>query len=168
MIQQEENLVGQDALVKVRAIVDEIRNCFLCTDIRTGIPMSVRPMHILEVDDAGYLWFMTSSTTHKDDEIKENPFVHVLLQNGKELTFLNLYGIAEVKHDTEKIHELWKDQFDSWFEGPEDPQIILLRVEVLEGHYWDRKLYAPTPIKALKSLIQGSKDEEDIHGDIMI
>ncbi|WDF70336.1 pyridoxamine 5'-phosphate oxidase family protein [Sphingobacterium oryzagri] len=166
---REENLTGNDALAKIREIVDEAKTCFFCTDIKTGIPMSVRPMTVLQVDDAGYLWFMTAERTKKDDEVAENPFVHIMLQSGKRSGFLNLYGIAEEQDNQAKIDELWNPSLEIWFEGPNDPQIVLIRVEVLEGHYWDNKHSAPVAaFKGLKSLITGKDDLDSVHGDITI
>lgn len=166
---REENLAGQEALAKIREIVDDAKTCFFCTDIRTGIPMSVRPMAVLQVDDEGYLWFMTAERTHKDDEIEENPFVHLLLQSGQRAGFLNLYGIAEQQDNRDKVHELWSPALEIWFEGPGDPQIVLIRVEVLEGHYWDNKNAAPlAAFKGLKALITGKPEHDGVHGDISI
>ncbi|MGJ1194790.1 pyridoxamine 5'-phosphate oxidase family protein [Sphingobacterium spiritivorum] len=166
---REENLDGQKALEKIREIVDDAKTCFFCTDIRTGVPLSVRPMTVLQVDDNGYLWFMTSSQTHKDEEVAKDPFVNLMMQSGKRAGFLNLYGIAEEIQDQEKINELWSPALEIWFDGPEDPRIVLLRVEILEGHYWDNKNIAPVAaFKMLKSLLTGKPDHDGIHGDLTV
>ncbi|KGE12541.1 pyridoxamine 5'-phosphate oxidase family protein [Sphingobacterium deserti] len=166
---REENLTGKDALAKIREIADEAKTCFFCTDIRTGIPLSVRPMAILQVDDHGFLWFMTSNETKKEEEIEENPFVHLMMQSGQRAGFLNLYGIADELHVQEKINELWNPSLEIWFDSPEDPKILLIRVEVLEGHYWDNKHSAPVAaFKGLKSLITGKPDHDGVHGEIDI
>lgn len=34
----QENLTGMQALEKIRAIVDDAKTCFFCTEIRTGVP----------------------------------------------------------------------------------------------------------------------------------
>ncbi|HLS97066.1 general stress protein 26 [Sphingobacterium allocomposti] len=165
----QQNLSGKEALAKIREIVDDAKTCFFCTDIRTGVPMSVRPMTVLQVDDSGYLWFMTAERTYKDDEIAENPFVHLLLQSGQRSGFLNLYGIAEIQNDRGKVQELWSPALEVWFEGPEDPQIVLIRVEVLDGHYWDNQSSAPVAaFKGLKSMITGKPDYDGVEGDIEI
>ncbi|GHE35372.1 pyridoxamine 5'-phosphate oxidase family protein [Sphingobacterium griseoflavum] len=170
MENREENLSGLDALQKIRTIVDEAKTCFFCTDIRTGIPMSVRPMAVLDVDDQGYLWFITAKDTKKEEEVDHNPFVHLMMQTGQQAGFLNLYGIAEEQEDQQKIDELWNPTLDVWFDGPEDAEVALLRVEVLEGHYWDNKHSAPVAaFKGLKALITGKPDQEDtVHGDITL
>lgn len=166
----EENLTGIQALAKIRAIVDDAKTCFFCTKIRTGIPMSVRPMTVLEVDDAGYLWFFTGRSTHKDDEIEQDPFVHLMLQSGQRAGFLNIYGLAKEVKDIHKVKSLWNPTLENWFDGPNDPELVLLSVEVLEGHYWDNKHSAPiAAFKYLKSLLTGNPEDMDgVHGDLSV
>lgn len=165
----EKNLSGQQALAKVREIVDEAKTCFFCTDIRTGVPLSVRPMTVLQVDDHGYVWFMTSEETHKNDEVAENPFVHLLMQSGKRAAFLNLYGICVEIEDREKVQELWSPALNTWFEGPDDSQIILLQIEILEGHYWDHDDAATVAVfKRLKSLLTREQDHGGVEGDLNV
>jgi general stress protein 26 len=166
---REEDLDGQQALSKIRQIVDDAKTCFFCTNIRTGVPMSVRPMTVLEVDDEGYFWFMTARSTHKDDEIEKDPFVHLMMQSGQRAGFMNVYGIAEEIEDTDKVRQLWSAPLEIWFKGPDDPSIVLIRVEVLEGHYWDNKNVAPiAAFKMLKSLLTGKSDHDGIHGDLTV
>jgi len=164
-----DNLNGQQALSKIKEIVDEVKTCFFCTNISTGVPMSVRPMTVLQVDDHGYLWFMTNQSTYKDDEIKHDPLVHLLFQSGKRSGFMNLYGITEIVQDQLKIEELWNPALAIWFEGPDDPNIVLIRVEILDGHYWDNQSAAPiAAFKMLKSLLTSEPNHDGIQGDLNV
>ena len=164
-----DNLNGEQALSKIKEIAEEQQTCFFCTNINTGIPMSARPMTVLEVDDHGYLWFMTSKSSYKEDELNNNPLVHLLFQSGKRSGFMNLYGIAELVEDQLKIETLWNPALEIWFDGPDDPQIGLIRVEVLEGHYWDNASAAPiAAFKMLKSLLTGEPDHDGIQGDLNV
>ncbi len=166
---KEENLDAKEALSKIREMVEEAKTCFFCTNISTGVPMSVRPMTVLEVDDEGYLWFMTSRSTNKDDEIEKDPFVHILMQSGKRSGFMNLYGLTEETQNQNKINELWNPALQIWFKGKQDPNIVLLRVEILSGHYWDNKSIAPVAaFKMLKSLITRKPDHDGIQGDLSV
>lgn len=131
--------------------------------------MSVRPMTVLEVDDAGYLWFIAGRSAHQDDEIQKDPFVHLMLQSGKRAGFLNLYGLAQEVKDIHKVKSLWSPSLEIWFEGPNDPELVLISVEVLEGHYWDNQHSAPVAaFKYLKSLLTGDQDLDGVHGKLTI
>lgn len=153
------NLDGANALEKIRAIVKKAKTCLFCSAIRTGVPMSVRPMLVLDVDDEGYLWFMTSDMAKTNDEIERDPFVHLLFQTGPWTEMMNLYGISEEVDDEKKRNALWDSSLETWFDGPQDPKIELIRVEVLEGYYWEDQRTAPVAVfKTLRSALTGDTD----------
>ncbi|PST83862.1 general stress protein [Pedobacter yulinensis] len=135
-----ESLSGKIAIEKIREIANKAETCFFCTNIKTGIPFSVRPMAIQEVDDEGNIWFLSLDDSHKNDEIQRDPFTHLLMQSSAHSGFLNIYGISEVVDDRQKIEELWKPLMKTWFQGgKDDPHISLIRVTPTEGYYWDNR-----------------------------
>ncbi len=49
-------------------------------------------------------------------------------------------GRADVVEDREKAKELWSPLVKAWFpQGPEDPNLALIRVRVESADYWDVK-----------------------------
>lgn len=48
-------LSGKEALDKLKEIAEKALICFFCTNIKTGLPISVCPTAVLEVDYAGNL-----------------------------------------------------------------------------------------------------------------
>jgi general stress protein 26 len=142
--QQTENnlldLSGRQAIDKIKELVGKNATCFFCTNIKTGIPFSTRPMAIQKVDDEGNFWFLSSKDSNKNDDLDTDPFVHLLFQGSSHSDFLNIYGMATVSEDKEKIKELWEPILKTWFtEGEEDPRISVIKVEPSEGYYWDTK-----------------------------
>jgi general stress protein 26 len=134
------NLSGEEAKAKVKELVDSASSCFFCSNIKTGIPFSTRPMAVQKYDEEGNFWFLSSDDSHKNDEISHDPFVHLLFQGSAHSDFLNIYGIAEVSKDKEKIKELWQPILKTWFtEGEDDPRITVIKVEPTDGYYWDNK-----------------------------
>ncbi|WCT14162.1 pyridoxamine 5'-phosphate oxidase family protein [Mucilaginibacter jinjuensis] len=134
------NLEGEDANKKIKELAESAESCFFITNIKTGIPLSVRPMSIQKIDDEGNFWFLSANDSHKNAEIGTDPFVHLLFQGSKYAGFLNIYGIAEISQDKEKIKELWEPILKTWFtEGEDDPRISVVKVEPSEGYYWDNK-----------------------------
>ncbi|WP_028295599.1 pyridoxamine 5'-phosphate oxidase family protein [Olivibacter sitiensis] len=163
------DLQGAEAIDKMKELATEAKTCFFCTDIKTGVPLSVRPMTILEVDDAGNFWFMNRKDSLKEEEVSEDPFVHLLMQGGKRAGFLNVYGIAEQVDDKEKVDELWSKPLEIWFDGPDDPSISLLKVVPYEGHYWDNEHAAPVAtFKMLTSILTGENHHDGIQGDLEV
>ncbi|MCJ8210891.1 pyridoxamine 5'-phosphate oxidase family protein [Mucilaginibacter sp. RS28] len=134
------NLEGQEAYEKIKELAEGAESCFFITNIKTGIPLSVRPMSIQKIDDEGNIWFLSAKDSHKNEEISTDPFVHLLFQGGAHSNFLNIYGLATISDDKEKIKELWQPILKTWFtEGEDDPRISVVKVEPTEGYYWDNK-----------------------------
>ena len=171
--QEEDNikdLGGKDAVEKLRDLADKAESCFFCTNIKTGVPLSVRPMAIQQVDDEGNIWFMSMKDSHKNDEISSDPFTHLLFQAGAHSGFVNIYGISEISRDQTKIDELWSPFIKTWFQGgKDDPNITLIKVIPSEGYYWDTKHgTAVAFLKMAASVITGKTMDDSVEGNLDI
>lgn len=171
--QQEKNhedLYGFDATKRIQEMTGKNSSCFFCSNIKTGIPLSVRPMSVLEVDDDGNLWFLSASDSHKNMEIETDPFVHLLFQGSKYSDFLNIYGIASVNRDQAKIRELWSPLMKTWFtEGEDDQRISVIKVEPTEGYYWDNKHgNAISFMKIVAGALIGKTLDDSIEGKLTV
>jgi general stress protein 26 len=134
-----QNLQGVEAVKKIKELADKA-TCFLCSNIKTGIPFSTRPMSVQQIDDEGSLFFLSANDSHMNSEIEADQFVQLLFQRSAHSDFLNIYGIASISQDKEKIKELWEPIMKTWFtEGEDDPRISVIKIEPTEGYYWDNK-----------------------------
>ena len=161
-------LAGAEALEKMRHLATKAENCFFCTNIKTGLPLSVRPMSVLQVDDEGNLWFMSMKDSHKNIEIDADPFTHLFFQEGKNSGFLNIYGITEVVVDQEKIDQLWDPILKVWFQGgKDDANITLLKVVPTNVYYWDNKHGDMVAFaKMAASVITGKTMDDSVEGNL--
>ena len=72
--------------------------------------------------------------------------------------------------DALRVHEVWSFSFCTWFpNGPEQGKVVLVRVDVEIGEYWDQS--GAMKIRALlrraKSALQGDPEsEESARGDL--
>jgi len=141
--QPEENrrdLAGLDAVKRVKDMVDDAETGFFCTTGATGSANGVRPMNVRQADDAGNLWFLSASDSHKNQELAANPAVKLYFQVGAHAGFLELEGRAEVMQDRTMIKQLWNPMLKTWFtEGEDDPRITVIRFTPQSGYYWDNK-----------------------------
>ncbi|MBD7965959.1 pyridoxamine 5'-phosphate oxidase family protein [Fictibacillus norfolkensis] len=74
----------------------------------------------------------TSIETHKADEIQDNPNVHVLVGydgEGYNDPYLEIEGTATIRDDQGLKEKFWNDQMKHYFEGPNDPNYILLEIK---------------------------------------
>lgn len=163
-----ENLEGNEAWKKLKALAEKAETCFFCSNIKTGLPFSTRPMSPQKIDDNGDLWFLSSNDSHKNDEISHDPFVQLLFQSSNYSGFLNVYGIAEISEDKAKIDELWDPVLKVWFtEGKDDPRISVIKVSPTQGHYWDNKHgNAIAFVKQVAGAIVGKTYDDSIEGDL--
>jgi general stress protein 26 len=135
-----QDLLGPDAVEKIRELVKKAETCFFCTAIRTGGAVTTRPMAVQQVDDRGSLWFLSANDSHKNQELATDPKVQLLFQGSPHSDFLMLYGQARVTRDRQKIEQLWSPILKTWFtEGVDDPRITVIEVQPHEGYYWDTK-----------------------------
>lgn len=135
-----DDLEGLEAREKIRELIDKTSSCFFVTCTSYPGSTNARPMMVQEVDDEGNLWFISSADTHKDHELQNNPEVYLYFQSSGGGEFLEILGRASVSHDLRRIEQLWKPEFNAWFEmGKEDPKVSVIKVAPREGHFWDNE-----------------------------
>ena len=71
------NLANNEAIAKLKELAEDIRICMFCTELSKS-PFSTRPMALQEVDEYGNLWFLSSSESDKNFEIKKDEKVQLL------------------------------------------------------------------------------------------
>lgn len=170
--QPEENhkdMEGAEAVKKIKELADKA-TCFFCTNIKTGIPFSTRPMSVQTIDEQGNFWFLSASDSNLDKELKSDPFTHLLFQRSQHSDFLNIYGVASISQDKEKIKELWEPIMKTWFtEGENDPRISVIKVEPSEGYYWDNKHgNAIAFVKMIIGAVTGKTLDDSIEGKLEV
>lgn len=129
----------------------------------TGADGSLRsiPMARQEVEPTAELWFITARDTRHVEDVAARP--HVALTFSSRSSWVALEGRAEVVDDTARLKELWTTFAEAWLPGgPEDPNAVLLRVDVTDGEYWD------TPggrVTSLLSLLKAKATGETYDAD---
>lgn len=133
-----ENLEHRDALKKLRSLVEDIKTCMLTTNM-DFLPLNVRPMHTLEIDDTGNIWFFNSKDSMQYTDIQNDNRVQLFYADPQKTEFLSIYGTASLSQDQEKIDALWNPMAKAWFSGKEDPDLSVLRIAPQDAYYWDTK-----------------------------
>lgn len=134
-----ENLFEKKAIKKLQELISETRTCLFCTDL-TSLPIKTRPMASTEIDEEGNLWFISSSQSNKNFEIKADNRVQLFYTNNSESEFVSIFGNAEIFKDQQIIEKLWSPIAKAWFdEGKKDPNVSVICVKPNDVHYWDNK-----------------------------
>ncbi len=164
------HVFGAEAVERIRKTVKKNQTCFFCTAVATGGSGAARPMGVLQVDDAGHLWFLSAADSHKNREIATQPSVRLFFQGSEHSDFLHLTGTATISRDKAKIRELWNPLIKTWFtEGVEDPRISVIEVVPTGGYYWDNKHgNAVAFIKMLAGSVIGKTLDDSIEGQVRL
>ncbi len=141
-----------DKTQRVWDIMEKEHVCMMVT--RDGGELRARPMGAMPDREAGVVWFVTDARAHKDDELRQSPEACISFESGN--TYLSVSGRAEILRDTQKLEEIWNTAVDAWFpDGPQDPNVRLLRFEPHDAEYWE----GPSSIVAgLKMAMASARD----------
>lgn len=123
----------------VRTLADLIRGmrfAMLTTEDGEG-NLHSRPMVVQEQEFAGELWFLTARSSHKVSDIIARPRVNVAFADADHQRYISIAGLADLVDERDRLRELWSPAYQAWFPGGiDDPELIAMRVRVIEADYW--------------------------------
>ena len=120
---------------KVAELIKGQKFGFLTTTTPEG-KLTSRPMALQEVEFDGDLWFFAEQSAEWLTHISRSPQVNVGMGSGG--TWVSLTGEAVVVGDVAKKKELWNSGVEAWLpQGPEDPSVVLVKVNGDSAEYWD-------------------------------
>ncbi len=163
------NLMGEEAIKKMRDLIDKAGSCFFCTSSVMD-EISGSPMNVQKSDATGDLWFLSPKDSIRNLEITHDSKVTLYFQGSAHSDFLELKGKATVSFDKERIKELWDPMAKSWFEnGVDDPRISVIQFKPESGHYWDNE-HGNTiaGMKLLIGVITGTNMNDTKEGSLKI
>lgn len=159
------HLSDQEAIEKIKEIANQ-QVCFLGT-YEAAYKQVARPMTTQQVDDNGNFFFFVKNDQDGVQQIREYNQVDLLYNNGS--SSLAVRGEARVYRDQEKIDQLYHPIANIWFEGKEDPSLMILEVKPLDAHYWstaEGKIV--TLYKMAKAAVTGEDAEIGVNGELTI
>jgi general stress protein 26 len=122
---------------KLFELIRDIRTCMMTSQESDG-SLHSRPMHSMEPDENGHLWFFTKLQTPKVAEISKDRQVNLAYADPDNQHYVSISGVGEVVREKAKIDEKWSEGLRAWFpDGKDDPAIALIRVKPVRGEYWD-------------------------------
>lgn len=153
---------------KLRNVIwKHVRSIHICMMITLdGTQMRARPMTGIARPETNSIWFFSDKTTHKDEEIRRNPSACLTFADMKEQVFVSISGQLNCVSDIDLIHDLWNEGAATYFpDGPDDPNIVLLKFTPESGEYWD----APSSsivmaIKFLEAKVTGERPDLGTNG----
>ena len=150
---------------QLRQLLKDMPVGMLMTQTSTGASHT-RPMLVHDVDEGGWLWFVTDRHSRKTCELSQNPHATVAFQSTKGDRYVSVQGTAVVVRDDVKLKELWNPTLRSWFpRGKRDPEIVLVAMRVARAEYW---LVPRTRVVRIlgvaKAMMMGKRHDAGKHG----
>lgn len=167
-VMAEKNLNNQEALNKLKTIVDQIDIGTICSFDKESLYPHGVPMSRQEVDTDGTIWYICSAESETHKNIANDPKVSLFYADTKNYTFLSINGTATLSRDQTRIDRYWNKMMEGWFEkGKGDPNIRLLRVTPQEAHYWDSNSNMMVNLFAfLKATFTGNTEDIGKEGNL--
>jgi len=121
----------------LRQLLQDMEYAMLTTRAPDGSLVG-RPLQVLQMDAQCRLWFFTSGTSGKVDDIAHDAQVNLAFADVRRKRFVSVSGYAEFSRDRAKIAQLWSAEQTIFFpQGRDDPALTLLCVTPTLAHHWD-------------------------------
>lgn len=153
---------GTELLEKVQKV-----GVVMLTTAESDGTLASRPMALQEVEaEPGVLWFLTRSSGDAAQDAQDGP-VNVAVQD-KGL-WASIAGHGQIVRDDERTKQYWGSATEAFFgEGvaPEDPEIVLVRVQVDSAEYWASGGAAATAVEFVKAKATGGQARPGEHDTV--
>lgn len=102
--------------------------------------MHSRPMTPLHMDASGSLWFMASRRSMVPALGGPGAVpvtTNLAFARHDESDYVSLHGTARAVDDAQRKKDLWSIVARPWFDGPDDPDLVLVEVKPVHAEVWD-------------------------------
>ena len=123
---------------ELRTVLEEFDTAMLVTKDDEGAPRA-RPMAVRQRQNDTALWFVTANETAKVEEIERDPMVAAVFYRDRDRAWVSVSGRAALVRDAQRTKELWSPVMKAWFDSPDDPNILLIRVEPHHAEFYEPK-----------------------------
>ena len=115
-------------------IAQDARFCMITSAADDGA-LHARPMTPQQVNDDLEAWFFISRSSEQARDLEARPEVNLSFDGSSD--WLSVAGRATLVGDRSMVREMWNPVVSAWFpDGPEDPDVVLLRVDAESAEYW--------------------------------
>ncbi len=152
----------QDAYRTVTDIAKKVRTAMI-TSIAADGSLHSRPMSTQEVEFDGAAWFFVARDSDLVAEVARDPRVNVGYAGSG--SWLSLSGSAKIVEDDVRKKQLWNEFTTAWFpDGPEDTDVVLIRVDAESAEYWETPGGKPRALLSMaKARVTGERPDPGTH-----
>ncbi len=117
------------------------------------------------VDEGATLYFFIPKDGDVARHVASDPVVNIAYANTSDDSYVSVAGRASLSEDQRKKEELFNPIAKAWFpNGPTDPNLGLLAVQIVEAEYWDVNDSKMVQVfKMLKAAVTGDQPKMGEH-----
>jgi general stress protein 26 len=123
------------------SLIKDVRYPVMTTHRSDG-GLQARPMSMQnrESDPLDFLWLFTPRDSEQVEDLQWDSSVSIVFAEPVKSVYVMVFGSASVVEDTGRKRQLWSPDDLTWFpEGPDDPNMALVRVRIIQADCWDVK-----------------------------
>ncbi|KQZ87061.1 general stress protein [Mesorhizobium sp. Root157] len=147
---------------RVWDLVEKIRFCMLATN--DGKDIRSRPMTAHAERSENAVYFLLDLKDHKD--LKAFASSCLAFADSGDMDFVSVTGTGEISNDRAKIDELWSAPYKAFWDGPDDPNIRILKITPKDAQYWDGPGKVISYAKMLAAAVTDAKPALGEHGKV--
>ncbi len=117
-------------------VIEKVCICMLTTRTSGG-ELRARPVEARPDRDEGCLYTVTDIGSAKEHEIERDPHLGLTFIDQRTNAYLAITARGTVISDHATIQKYWRSTDSMWWEGPEDPNVCVVRAELTSGSIWD-------------------------------
>lgn len=124
-----------------------------------------RPMTALVEGDRGPIWFFTSQSNAVVENLARSDRAIAAFSAKNHDLFASIHGKLSVDQDRQAIDRLWNPFIAAWYDGKDDPKLVLLRFDAEHAEVWLNESNLVAGVKMLFGA-DPKKDYRDKVGDV--
>ncbi len=130
----------------------------------TGAGTSSRPLTVASVQTQHLLFLVDREADWLPSLDRTGP-VHATVSASGRNDWLSFNSHASLNEDRALVRELWSAAASAYFDGEDDPRIVVLDLEVIDGEYWSAA--GGGPIGRLVSMVSAALGRQSgTHGEL--
>ncbi|MET0311481.1 MAG: pyridoxamine 5'-phosphate oxidase family protein [Burkholderiaceae bacterium] len=120
-----------------------------------------------KMDEGSTLYFFIPKSSELARALAADGNINVSYADPSDDSYVSISGNGVVTEDRAKIEQLWNKIAEAWFDGPNDPNLGLLKVNIHHAEYWDvNDSQMVQLLKMAKGAITGERPKMGEHKEL--
>lgn len=122
---------------------------------------------MIEGDEGGPIWFFIGKPNAIVDHLSQNRRAIAAFSSKGHDLFASVRGTLSLSHDRAVIDRLWNPFIAAWFDGKDDPKLVLLRFDPEQAEIWSNENNLLASVKMLLGF-DPKKDAQNKVADVSL